>query len=97
LFSLPEKLPVLQNAGSRLGVLWNKTEMSSNLNLEQADKGTWRRKVIFRSDLARKLPHKWLETGGGGAIRECLHSQTNQERLGCDVTVSSLLLELGES
>jgi hypothetical protein len=39
--------------------------MSSHLNLEQADEGIWRRKAILRSDLARKLPHKWLELGGG--------------------------------
>jgi hypothetical protein len=46
--------------------------MSSNLNLEQADEGTWRRKVILRSDLARKLPHMWLEPGGGGALEGVL-------------------------
>jgi hypothetical protein len=37
------------------------------------EEGTWRRKAISRSeDLARKLPHKWLETGGGGAIEGVL-------------------------
>jgi hypothetical protein len=41
--------------------------MSCQFNLEQADKGTWRRKAILRSeDLVRKLPQKWLETGWGG-------------------------------
>jgi hypothetical protein len=46
--------------------------MSSHLNLEQADEGIWRRKVILRSDLARKLPHKWLEAGGGKALEGVL-------------------------
>jgi hypothetical protein len=67
------------------------------LKFEQADKETWRRNVILRSDLARKLPHKWLDPGGGGALREYLHTLTNQERLGCEVTVGSLPLELEES
>jgi hypothetical protein len=68
LYLPPETLPDLQNAGSRLGVLWYRTEMSSHLNLELADEGTWRRKAILRSeDLARKLPHKWLELGVGRA------------------------------
>jgi hypothetical protein len=71
--------------------------MSCQFNFELADEGTWRRKAILRSeDLVRKLPHKWLETGGGGALRECLQGQTKQERLGFDVTVGSLLLALGE-
>jgi hypothetical protein len=39
-------LSVLQNADSRLAVLWNRTEMSSQLNLEQADEGKWRRRAI---------------------------------------------------
>jgi hypothetical protein len=31
------------------------------------EEGTWRRKAIPRSeDLARNLPHKWLETGDEG-------------------------------
>jgi hypothetical protein len=42
------------------------------LDLEQADKGIWRRKVILRSDLARKQPHKWVEAGGGGALEGVL-------------------------
>jgi hypothetical protein len=50
LYSLPETIPVLQNVGSRLGVLWNRTEMSSHLNLEQPDEGTGRRKAILRSE-----------------------------------------------
>jgi hypothetical protein len=87
LLSPPESLPVLQNVGSKLGVVWNRAEISPHLNLEQADEGTWRRKVILRSDLARKLPHKWLEPGGVKALRECLCNLTNQERLDCDVTV----------
>jgi hypothetical protein len=34
---------------------------------------TWRRKAIPRSeDLAWKLPHKLLETGGGGALQGVL-------------------------
>jgi hypothetical protein len=34
-----------------------------------SEEGTWRRKVIPRSaDLARKLPHKCLDTGGGWAL-----------------------------
>jgi hypothetical protein len=81
-----------------LGVLWNRTEMSSHLNLEQADEGTWRRKVILRSqDLARKLPHKWLEPGGGRAWRDCLCILTNQKCLGGDVPVGSQPLQLEES
>jgi hypothetical protein len=37
------------------------------------EEGTWRIKAIPRpEDLARKLPHKWLETGGGGAIEAVL-------------------------
>jgi hypothetical protein len=39
--------------------------MSPHLNLDQADEGTWRRKAILKSDLTRKLPHKWLELGVG--------------------------------
>jgi hypothetical protein len=70
LYSPPETLLVLQNGGSKLEVLWNKTEMSSHLNLEQAEEGTWRRKAILRSEsLAWKLPHKWLELGDGGALK----------------------------
>jgi hypothetical protein len=54
--------------GSILGVLWNRTEISCQFNLEEAEEGTCRRKAIPRSeDVARKLPHKCLETGGGGA------------------------------
>jgi hypothetical protein len=94
LFSLADTYPVLQNEGSRLGALWKSTEMSSHLNLEQADEGICRRKVILISDLARKLSHKWVEPGGGQALRECLHSLTNQESICCDVTVGSLPLEL---
>jgi hypothetical protein len=40
---------------------------------------------------------QWLDPGGGGALREYLHTLTNQERLGCEVTVGSLPLELEES
>jgi hypothetical protein len=44
--------------------------MSSHLNLEKADKGTWRRKAILRSEgLARKLPQEWLEPEDGGALK----------------------------
>jgi hypothetical protein len=53
--------------------------------------------MIRSEDLVRKLPHKWLESGGGGALEGVLMWLTNQERLGFDVTVGSLLLELGES
>jgi hypothetical protein len=61
-----------------LGVLWKRTEMSSHLNLEQADEGTWRKKAILRSeDLARKLPQKWLELGGGRALEGVL-TQSDQ-------------------
>jgi hypothetical protein len=73
LYVLPETLPVLQNAGSRLGVLWNRTEISSHFNLEQADERTWKRKVILRSeDLARNWPQEWLEPGGSWAFKEVL-------------------------
>jgi hypothetical protein len=47
--------------------------MSCQFNLELADEGTWRRKAILRSeDLVRKLPHIWMETGGGGALEGVL-------------------------
>jgi hypothetical protein len=47
--------------------------MSSYLNLEQADEGTWRKNAILRSeDLARKLPQGWLDPGGGGALEGVL-------------------------
>jgi hypothetical protein len=43
--------------------------MSGQFNLERAEEGTWRRKAIPRSqDLARKLPQKWVETGGAVAL-----------------------------
>jgi hypothetical protein len=56
-----------------LGVLWNSAEISSQLNLEQADEGNSRRRVILRSeDLAKSLAHKWLAPGEGGAIEVVL-------------------------
>jgi hypothetical protein len=73
LYSLPETLPVLQNADSSLGVLCNRTAVSSQLNIEQADERSWRRKVIFRSEyLARKWPQECLEPGGGWALEGVL-------------------------
>jgi hypothetical protein len=47
--------------------------MSSQLNLEQADEGNWRRGEILRSeDTSRRLPHKKLVPGGGGALEGVL-------------------------
>jgi hypothetical protein len=52
----------------QIGSSLNRTEMSCQFNLEQADKGTWRRNTILRSeDLVWTLPNKGLETGEGGA------------------------------
>jgi hypothetical protein len=39
LYSPQESLPVLNTVGSRLGSLWNRTEMTCQFNLEQADEG----------------------------------------------------------
>jgi hypothetical protein len=46
LYSPSETLLVLQNAGSTLGIQWSRTEISSQLNLEQTDEGNWRRRAI---------------------------------------------------
>jgi hypothetical protein len=55
--------------------------MSSNLNLEQADEGIWRRKAILRSeDLARKPPHKRLELGGSRALERVLMQSDQTEK-----------------
>jgi hypothetical protein len=47
------------------------------------------------------LPGNWHKSAwrleGEGPWRECLWSPTNQEIIGCDVTVGSLPLELGQS
>jgi hypothetical protein len=52
------------------------------LNLEQANEGTWRRKAILRSEgLARKLPHKWLELGGSGALEGVLIQSDKSEKM----------------
>jgi hypothetical protein len=72
-----ETLPALQNEGSRLGAVQNRTEMSSQLNREQADEGNWRRRVLRSEDLARRLAHKWLASGGGGAL-EGVHTPSDQ-------------------
>jgi hypothetical protein len=61
--------------------------------------GIWSSKATIRSiHPLRTLCLKWLEIGGWGLLKgECLSSPTNQERRGCDVTVGSEPLELGES
>jgi hypothetical protein len=46
LYSPLETLPLFQNEGFRLGVIWNRTEMSFQLNLEEADEGDWGRRAI---------------------------------------------------
>jgi hypothetical protein len=49
-------LLVIQNVGSRLGVLGNRREISSQFHPEQAEVGIWSSKAMFRSKhLARTL------------------------------------------
>jgi hypothetical protein len=61
------------NSDSWLGVVWNRTEMSSHLNLEQADEGNWRRgAILLPEDLSRRLAHKCLVPGGGGSLEGVL-------------------------
>jgi hypothetical protein len=97
--SLLGTLPILQNAGSRLAVLWNKTEMSSKLNQKQADEGNWRRRAInpLITRSWQETGIKWLAPAGVGPQRECLCSPANQERLVADVTVGSPPMDLWES
>jgi hypothetical protein len=38
---------MLKNVGARLGVVWNRTEISSHLNLEEAEEGTWRTRAVL--------------------------------------------------
>jgi hypothetical protein len=45
LYSPQESVPVLLTVGSLLGVLWNRTEMSWQFNLEGAEEVTWQRKT----------------------------------------------------
>jgi hypothetical protein len=49
-------LLVIQNVGSRLGVLENSREISSQFHIEEADLGIWSSKALHRSKhLARTL------------------------------------------
>jgi hypothetical protein len=58
---------VIQNVGSRLGVLGNRREMSSLCHVEEAEVGIWSSKAMLRcKHLSRTLTHKWLLTGGEG-------------------------------
>jgi hypothetical protein len=78
-----------------LGDLWNRTEISSQFNLEQADQGTRRRKAIdpqIRRS-CQDTATKWLGTRARGALEGVLILLTNQKRIGCDVTVGSQSLE----
>jgi hypothetical protein len=49
--------------------------ISSQLNLEQSDWGTWRTKAFLRSeDGTRALLDSFLETGGEGGLRVSAYS-----------------------
>jgi hypothetical protein len=51
-----KKTLVIQNVGSRLGVLENRRNISSQFHLEQAESGIWSSKAMLRSKhLARSL------------------------------------------
>jgi hypothetical protein len=81
LYSPPETLPVLQNAASRLRVVWNRTEMSSQLNFEQAEEGNWRRAILKSEDLAMRVAQKWLAPGAGGALEGVLTQSTQSGKI----------------
>jgi hypothetical protein len=72
--------------------------MSWPFNLEQAEDRPRRRKT---SQDEMILPGNCHTNGWGlegeRPLRECLSDLTNQERLGCDVTVGSPPLDVGGS
>jgi hypothetical protein len=65
------------------------------------NKLTWEVGGEKQSSDQKVLPGNYHRSGWNteraGSQRVCLHNLTNQERLGCDITMGSLPLELGES
>jgi hypothetical protein len=84
--------------GFHIGSSLNGTEMSSHLNLEQAEREPEREKQSSDWNIFSGNSHRsgW-SWKGAGPKKESLCSPTNMESLGCDVTVDSPPLELGVS